>query len=129
MATFQSSTPANAATGASLHKIKKAFDETRALLNVHSKTDWPECSCQYANRLAYLYFLRELNKVDAALVFVYFVGDTTLSGKGPVSHEGWRAAIDLASHHLGIRAHSSWMRDNVADVSIDVGDLGHIAWP
>ena len=121
-------TPTGASKG-SFHKIRKALDETRAFLNVHSKTDWSECFYQYANRLAHLYFLRELNKVDAALVFVYFVGDTTLSGKGPVSHEGWRAAIDLASHHLGIRAHSSWMRDNVADVFIDVGDLGHIAWP
>ena len=108
---------------------KKAFDETRVFLDVRSRTDWSECFYQYANRLAHLYFLRELNKVDAALVFVYFEGDTTASGKDPVSHEGWQAAIGLATHHLGIRAHSPWIRDNVADVFIDVGDLGHIAWP
>ena len=119
-------------TGASersLHKIRKAFDETRAFLRVRSKTDWSKCFYQYANRLAHLYFLRELNKVDAALVFVYFVGDTTVSGKNPVSYEGWQAAIDLATHHLGIRAHSGWIRDNVADVFIDVEDLSHIVWP
>ena len=57
--------PTGASEG-SLHKIRKAFDETRAFLNVHSKTDWSECFYQYANRLAHLYFLRELNKVDAA---------------------------------------------------------------
>ena len=117
------------ATGASLHKIRKAFDETRAFLRVRSKTDWSECFYQYANRLAHLYFLRELNRVDAALVFVYFVCDTTVSGRNPVSHEGWQTAIDLATHHLGIRANSPWIRDNVADVFIDVGDLGHITWP
>ena len=113
----------------SRRKIRKAFDETRAFLSVHSKTDWSECFYQYANRLAHLYYLRELNKVDAFLVFVYFVGDTTVCGVNPVSHEGWQAAIDLANHHLGIRAHSPWMRDNVADVFIDVGDLGDTAWP
>ena len=117
------------ATGASLLKIRKAFDETRAFLNVHSKTDWSKCFYQYANRLAHLYYLRELNRIDAALVFVYFVGDTTVCGVNPVSCEGWQAAIDLANHHLGIRAHSPWIRDNVADVFIDVGVLRHVAWP
>ena len=117
------------ARGGSLDKIRKAFDETRAYLKVRSKTDWSECFYQYANRLAHLYFLRELNRFDAALVFVYFVGDTTVSGRNPVPYEGWQIAVDLATHHLGILAHSPWIRDNVADVFIDVGDLGHIAWP
>ena len=109
--------------------IRKALDETRAFLRVHSKTNWSECFYQYANRLAHLYYLRELNKVDAALVFVYFVGDTTVCGVNPVSHEGWQAAIELANHHLGIRAHSPWIRDNVADVFIDVGGLRQVSWP
>ena len=117
------------ATAASLHKIRRAFDETRAFLNVHSKTDWSECFYQYANRLAHLYFLRELNKVDAALIFVYFVGDTTVCDQEPVSHEGWQTAIDLATRHLGIRAHSPWISENVTDIFIDVGDIGHITWP
>lgn len=119
-------------TGASersLQQIRKAFDETRAFLRARTNTDWAECFYQYANRLAHLYFLRELNKVDATLIFIYFVGDTTVCGVNPVSHEGWQAAIDLANHHLGVRAHSPWIRDNVAEVFIDVGDLGHIAWP
>ena len=67
--------------------------------------------------------------LPTTLVFVYFVGGTIVSGRDPVSHEGWQTAIDLATHHLGIRAHSPWIRDNVADLFIDVGDLGHIAWP
>ena len=123
-----STSPTGASEG-SLHQIRKAFDETRAFLRVRTKTDWSECFYQYANRLAHLYFLRELNKVDAALIFVFFVGDTTVRDREPVSREGWQAAIDLADHHLGVRAHSPWMRDNVADVFIDVGDLCHITWP
>ena len=50
------------ASGGSLHKIRKALDETKGFLRVRSKTDWSECFYQYANRLAHLYFLRELNK-------------------------------------------------------------------
>ena len=109
------------ATGESLCKIRKALDDTKKFLKVRSETDWSECFYQYANRLAHLYFLRERNRVDASLVFVYFVGDPTVPGRGPVSHEGWEAAIDLAACHLGVRAHSRWIRDNVADVFIDVG--------
>ncbi len=117
------------ASPTSLEKIRKAFDEAKAFLRVNSKTDWSKCFYQYANRLAHLYFLREVNKEDAFMVFVYFVGDTTVSDKAPVSREGWQPAIDLAMHHLGIRASSPWVRNNVADVFIDVINLGHIVWP
>ena len=107
----------------SLRKIRRALDDTKAFLSVRSKTDWTQCFYQYANRLAHLYFLKEVNEVDAALVFVYFVGDDTVPDRNPVSEAGWEAAIDLATHHLGVRLHSPWMRDNVADVFIDVNDL------
>ncbi len=117
------------ATGKSLHLIRQSLEETRRFLRVRSETDWTRSFYQYANRLAHLYFLRELDKVDAALVFVYFVGDKTVPGKEPVSREGWEAAISLATHHLGIRTHSQWMSDNVVDVFIDVDDLRHVPWP
>lgn len=115
------------ASGGSICKIRKALDETKAFLGIRAQTDWSKCFYQYANRVAHLYFLRELNNIDATLVFVYFVGDATVYGKAPVSLEGWQTAISLATHHLGIRTNSPWIRDNVADVFIDVGDFGHIA--
>ena len=115
--------------GKSLCKIEKAFSETRECLRVRSDTDWTKRFYQYANSLAHLYFLKELNRVDAALVFIYFTGDTTVPGGEPVSREGWQTAIDLATHHLGVRADAPWIRDNVADVFIDVADLKHVTWP
>ena len=117
-----------AASGESRRRIEAALQKTKDFLRVSSKTDWTRCFYQYANRLAHLYFLRELNRVDATLVFIYFVGDTT-AGKEPVSREGWEAAIELAANHLGIRPHSPWMSGNVAHVFIDVHDLCHIPWP
>ena len=117
------------ASGRSLTKIQKALDETRSFLRVKSETDWTSCFYQYANRLAHLYFLRELNGIDAALVFVYFTGDTTVPGVDTVTREGWEAAIRLATNHLGIRLSSPWVRENVVDVSVDVNDLSHVPWP
>lgn len=117
------------ACGKSLQMIEASLKKTRDFLRITSDTDWTKCFYQYANRLAHLYFLRELNKINATLVFVYFVGDTTVPGRKPVSREGWEAAIDLATHHLGVRQNSPWIRDNVADVFIDVNDLCHCPWP
>ena len=122
----------SSSTGASkksLPLIKEALEETRGFLRISSETDWTRCFYQYANRLAHLYFLKEVNNIDATLVFVYFVGDTTVSGREPISREGWEAAIGLATHHLGVRTHAQWIRDNVADVFVDVNDLCHMPWP
>ena len=117
------------ASGKSLCKIEKAFHETRECLKVRSDTDWTKCFYQYANRIAHLYFLKEQNRVEATLVFIYFVGDNTVQGRKPVSREGWHAAIDLATLHLGVRTDAPLIRDNVADVFIDVADLKDVAWP
>jgi len=117
-----------AASGNSLTKIEKALNKTRKWLKVRAETDWTKCFYQYANRLAHLYFLKKVNGIDAVLVFVYFVGDTT-TDRELVSREGWEAAIQLATSHLGIGTNSPLIRDNVAHVFIDVDDLSHIPWP
>ena len=117
------------ASPASLCRIQAAFAETKAFLRVRSDTDWSRCFYQYANRIAHLYFLKEVNKVDAVLVFLYFAGDDTVPGREPVSREGWRAAISLVNRHLGLRASSPWLRQNVFDVFLDVDDLRHAIWP
>ena len=117
------------AVPASLRRIQEAFAETRAFLKVRSETDWSRCFYQYANRIAHLYFLKEVNKVDAVLVFLYFVGDDTRPRVQPVSREGWEAAISLANEHLGLRASSPWLRKNVFDVFLDVDALRHATWP
>ena len=110
----------------SLAKIQSALKETKEFLHVSDETDWTTCFYQYANRLAHLYLLKELNKVPTALVFVYFVGDDTVPGRDPVSREKWEAAIELAHHHLGVRPNSPWMKQNVFDVFIDVHELNDI---
>ncbi len=116
------------ATGTSLKKIKAALAETKEFMGVTSETDWSQCFYQYANRLAHLYLLRELNNINACLVFVYFLNDPTVCDRDPVSREEWEAAIAHATKHLGI-PHSRWVSENVKDVFINVGDMDHVSWP
>ena len=118
-----------AASEGSLLKIKEALNETREFPKVRSGTDWSNCFYHYTNRLAHLYFLRERNKANAAPVFAYFVGDTTVPGRDPISREGWQTAIEVAHHHLGLPTHAPWIGKNVTDVFIEVGNLDHILWP
>ena len=121
------STP-SAATARSRVKIQQALDDTKEFLRAGKRADWTQSFYQYANRLAHLYLLKKLNKVDAALVFVYFVGDDTISERLRVSREQWEGAISLALHHLAVRPNTRWMKENVFDVFIDVKHLEHIPW-
>ena len=114
------------ATGDSLSKIEASLAETRMFLKVKSETDWSRCFYQYANRLAHLYLLRELNGLDAYLVFVYFVGDHTRGM--PVSQADWEAAVTLATTHLGLPK-SDWISRYVKDAYIDTTPMRHIEWP
>ena len=117
-----------------LEKIKAALaekavlGETKEFLEVKSSTDWSQCFYQYTNRLAHLYLFKELNRLNAILVFVYFVNDRTVRNRDPVSREGWETAIALVTTHLGI-PHSRWISENVKDVFIDVSTMNHVSWP
>lgn len=113
----------------SLERINRPLDETKQFLSVPLDSDWTRCFYQVANRLAHLYLLRELNGIDAALAFVYFVGDTTISEEECTSRQEWEQEINLMLAHLGIRRDLGWLHDNVFDVFLDVDDLVNVSWP
>jgi hypothetical protein len=86
------------AVGESLSLIQSSLARTKAMLGVSPDADWLGRLYQSANRLAYLYFLREIGKVDAFLASVYFTGD-------PHSHttrQEWDEAIRTVNEELGI---------------------------
>lgn len=112
----------------SLVKIRKSMNEVRDFLKVRSKTDWTHCFYQYANRLAHLYLLRELNGIEAYLVFLYFLNDTTKPEEDPVAPEGWKAATSLVKTHLGVRKSQPWLSAHVAEIFIDVNVLSDVSW-
>ena len=62
------------------------------------RTVWTKRLYQSANRLAHLYFLREVAKVDAWLVNVYFLDDR---GFKPTAREEWTAALAKVKAEMG----------------------------
>ena len=112
--------PETKARGKALDLIIKSLDALQKYLKVNSKADWSGTFYQYTNRLAHLYFLRTLNKLPAYLVFVYFIGDDSVSG--PKSMEEWKAALKVMKRYLGLSTHK--LAKYMAEVFIDVKQIG-----
>jgi hypothetical protein len=92
--------PRSKAKTESLKRIEDALRVTRDFLAPGSRTDWSTTFYQYANRLAYLYFLRHTNQVNSHLVFLNFVGAKDVNG--PTSAEAWDAAYLILHAALGM---------------------------
>jgi hypothetical protein len=112
--------PETKATEKSLELIKKSLDGLKKYLKVNNKVDWSGTFYQYTNRLAHLYFLRALNKLPANLIFVYFIGDDSVSG--PKSVEEWNAALTVMKKYLGLSTHK--LAKYMAEVFIDLKQIG-----
>ena len=107
---------------ASRRMIREALEETKRWLGAKPGLDWMERFYQYGNRLAHLYFLREVNQVDAHLVFVNFLGDHDVGG--PDDPAVWRAATEVLHEALGIRGR---VPNSVHEVFVDTTDLKGIS--
>jgi len=103
----------------SLTLIKNSLAEVAKFYGTPATVDWSQCYYQYANRLAHLYLLRELNDVPAWLVFLYFVKADDVAG--PKSVEEWRSGIEAMHTHLGLRVGEA--NTHVVDVFLDVALL------
>ena len=93
--------PPTRAKSQSALTIRKSLEDTKQFIGSQSNADWSTCFYQYTNRLAHLYFLRELNCLPAFLIFLYFLNDTVMNG--PTTQAEWESAIQLQERHLGIR--------------------------
>ncbi len=102
----------------SLEQIQNSLKEAARFYGASSPSNWTKGYYQYANRLAYLYFLRNLNEIPAWLVFVYFVNDIDMNG--PKSEDEWKLAIADIHNHLGVKSED--LRPYVIDVFVDVAN-------
>lgn len=106
----------------SLANISKSLSATQRWLNCRSpKIDWKNGFYQYANRLAHLYFLRELNHKEAYLIFIYFVNDSTHIS---TSCESWNSALKLQRKLLGLSAKS--LTGKVIDIFMSANEISPI---
>lgn len=79
-------------------QIEIALTKTKRWLGTSPDADWCGPLYQYANRLAHLYFLREVAHVPAWLAHVCFIGDP----RTPTNRSAWDTAISSAEQELGL---------------------------
>lgn len=89
-----------AANPTSVKKIDRALAMAKEAFHATECAQWGSPFYQYANRLAHLYFLRELNGLDAYLLFIYFAdaGDVP----NACSVQQWKGAIRVIEKCLGL---------------------------
>lgn len=111
--------PPSAASKKSLEQINAALDLTKAFLGKGKKVNWAGTFYQYTNRVAHLYYLREVCKKEAFLINIYFVGDESV--KGPETIAEWKGAIQVMQLYLGLHSHK--LKKYMKDIYIDVKEL------
>lgn len=102
----------------SIAKIRKSLEETRRYQDCKESELCEKGFYQYANRLAHLYFLRNICKADAYLVFVYFLNDPTYI---PTTRQQWAGALELQKSLLGLKKYR--LRSYIFEIFIDVNYL------
>lgn len=103
----------------SLTLIQRSLAEAGRYFESTTTTEWSKTYYQYANRLAHLYLLRELNRLPAWLIFLYFINAEDVDG--PKSVDAWQLAIETVHNHLGITP--GHLGPYVIDVFMDVTKL------
>jgi len=98
----EAASPGTKASPKSLQLIEKSLLATRKHLAPRSSAVWTGTFYQYANRLAYQYYLRILNGIDSSLVFVDFTNATDMDG--PATVQEWRGATRMIHAVLGLPA-------------------------
>lgn len=98
----EAASPGTKASPESLKLIEESLAATRRHLAPRSTSIWTGTFYQYANRLAYQYFLRTLNEIDCSLVFLNFTNAADMDG--PSTEEEWHGATRLIHAVLGVPA-------------------------
>lgn len=84
----------------SKRKIRSSLEEVKKYLNINHSIDWTGAFYQYINRIAHLYYLREINGIKAILLFIYFINDKTVNG--PKNKSEWLGATQTMECYLGL---------------------------
>ena len=120
--------PTQARGESALQQISDSLGRVKSFVNSKAPVDWSTSFYQYANRLAHLYWMREVNGHDAYLVNLFFLNDKEMNGPSSVSE--WQAAIRLQEVFLGVRQASQtgyaidpWVGAFSLDVFVDVSEI------
>lgn len=92
---------------------------TKRWLRVKEDIDWTVPLYQSANRLAHLYFFREIANVPAWLVNIYFLNNP----HSPTDYEEWQRALTEVKTDLGI---SGLEIPYMADIFLEAKDRSEL---
>jgi hypothetical protein len=96
----EAASPPTKASPESRELIDKSLAKARQFYAPKARADWSIHFYQYANRLAYQYFLKEVNGINSTLVFLYFLNAGDMLG--PTSEKEWQGASRLIHAVLGV---------------------------
>jgi hypothetical protein len=105
------------ASARSRKRIEEALELTKRWLGASPDSDWTGALYQSANRLAHLYFFRQVMGVPAWLINVYFINDP----HWPTSRAEWEAALVGIKAQLGLAGISV---PHTADLFLEAGSRG-----
>jgi hypothetical protein len=82
----------------SVERIDRAIASTKQWVGAPAHADWKGRFYQSANRIAHLYFFREILRINAWLVNLYFTDDP----RSPTSKDAWETGVAEVNKSLGI---------------------------
>jgi hypothetical protein len=105
----------------SIEKMAGSLREMQGFIETCRSVNWFSSPYfQYTNRLAHLYWFREINGLPAFLIMFYFLND--VEQRGPSDPAEWQSAIREAEHHLGLpETHA--LSDFIVSVFVDINDI------
>ena len=106
----------------SIRMIKDGLAQTKRWLGVGDEPNWLGSLYQSANRLAHLYFFREVLKIPAWMVNVCFVGDS----REPTSRPKWDEALEDVKKDLGLEGRAI---PHIADIFLPAQDRAELVGP
>jgi hypothetical protein len=100
--------------------IENSLNDVKKYLNINNSFDWTDTYYQYTNRIAHLYYLRVLNDINAYLIFLYFINDTSVNG--PKTIEEWKYEINKLHETIGLEENNK-LSKYIIDIFINYNDL------
>ena len=92
----------SASSDESRKQIRESLVTAKKAFQASAKASWDAPFYQYANRLAHLYFLRGLNRLDAYLLFLYFADAPDTSAGERTNSAEWLGAKRVFNKALGL---------------------------
>lgn len=120
------SPPCGAEAPASIKQIMNSLSEVQKFMKIAKNRCRPElwfnAFYQYANRLAHLYFLHELNGIPTHMIFLDIVNDPDSGDDAVKSSDEWNSLVRLAEACLGITSGKPLMK-HVHHIHLDVSGI------